>query len=34
VKELEKRPKELKELAAPYEGQQYDRTSNPKAPRD
>jgi hypothetical protein len=34
MKELEKGPKELKRFAAPYEEQQYEPTSNPRAPRD
>ena len=34
VEELEKGPKKLKELAVPEEEQQYEPTSNPRAPRD
>jgi hypothetical protein len=34
MEELEKRPKMLKEFAAPQEEQQYELTSNPRAPRD
>jgi hypothetical protein len=31
MKELEKVPKELKEFAVPYEEQQYELTSTPRA---
>jgi hypothetical protein len=34
MKEIEKVPMELKEIAAPYEEQQYEPTSTPRAPRD
>jgi hypothetical protein len=34
MKKLEKRPKELKRFAAPYEEQQYEPTSTSRAPRD
>jgi hypothetical protein len=34
MEELEKGPKELKELAAPWEEQQYEPTSTSRAPRD
>jgi hypothetical protein len=34
MKELEKVPKELKELAAPQEEKQYEPTRPPRAPRD
>jgi hypothetical protein len=34
MKELEKVPKELKGFATPKEKQQYELTSNPRAPGD
>jgi hypothetical protein len=34
MKELEKLPEELKGFAAPLEEQQYELTSNPRAPWD
>jgi hypothetical protein len=34
MEELEKGPKELKELAAPYKKQLHDPTSTPRATRD
>jgi hypothetical protein len=34
IEELEKRLKELKEIATPEEEQQYQPTSPPRAPRD
>jgi hypothetical protein len=34
IKELEKGPKKLKGFAAPLEKQQYELTSNPRAPWD
>jgi hypothetical protein len=34
MEELEKGLKELKELSAPLKEQQYEPTSNPRAPRD
>jgi hypothetical protein len=34
IEELEKGPKELKGLAAPYEKQQYELNSFSRAPRD
>jgi hypothetical protein len=34
MEELEKGPKELKELAAPYKEKQYEPTCIPRAPRD
>jgi hypothetical protein len=34
MKEIEKGPKELKELAAPKDKQQYVPTSTTRAPRD
>jgi hypothetical protein len=34
MEELEKEPKDLKGIEAPQEEQQYEPTSNPRAPRD
>jgi hypothetical protein len=34
MEELAKGPKELKGFTAPWEKQQYEPTSTPKAPRD